>query len=139
MSWINAIVVLFKNPWITSFLAIVVFLKLLSKLRKNGSASKSLPPGPPGWPLIGNMLDLGQVPHRTLQKLLPKYGPVIWLRLGSVNTMVVQSAEAAAELFKKCDLPFADRKVPDSLTALDYCQVWLSNPYGQRFHFSLFN
>ncbi|KAK6140017.1 hypothetical protein DH2020_026233 [Rehmannia glutinosa] len=78
------------------------------------------PPGPPGWPLVGNIFDLGQIPHQTLYKLQAHYGPVIWLKLGSINTMVVQSAKAASELFKKCDLPFADRKVPDSLTALGY-------------------
>ncbi|KAK3008064.1 hypothetical protein RJ639_013507, partial [Escallonia herrerae] len=38
------------------------------------------------------------------------YGPVVWLKLGSVNTMVIQSPKAAAELFKNHDLPFSDRK-----------------------------
>ncbi|KAL0336971.1 UNVERIFIED_CONTAM: Iridoid oxidase [Sesamum calycinum] len=92
----------------------------MSKFRRG--SSKLIPPGPPGWPIVGNMFDLGQVPHQTLYELKGKYGPVIWLKLGAINTMVVQSAEAAAELFKKCDLPFADRKVPDSLTAFDYYQ-----------------
>ncbi|KAK6126279.1 hypothetical protein DH2020_039984 [Rehmannia glutinosa] len=109
-------------PWITSFFALLLVFKFLLKFKNASSKSKQLPPGPPGWPIIGNMLDLGEVPHQTLQNLQTKYGPVIWLRLGAINTMVVQSAEAAAELFKKCDLPFADRKVPDSLTALDYYQ-----------------
>nr|QNC49775.1 cytochrome P450 76A112 [Leucophyllum frutescens] len=107
-------------PWFTAIFALLLFVKFLFK-SKNGS-SKRLPPGPPGWPVIGNMLDLGEVPHQALNSLQAKYGPVVWLRLGAINTMVVQTAEAATELFKKCDLPFADRKVPDSLTALDYYQ-----------------
>ncbi|KAG8374165.1 hypothetical protein BUALT_Bualt11G0102500 [Buddleja alternifolia] len=107
-------------PWFTTLIALFLFFKFLFKFRNH--SSKLLPPGPPGWPLIGNIFDLGEVPHQTLNGLRAKYGPVIWLRLGAINTMVVQSSEAAAELFKKCDLPFADRKAPDSLTALDYNQ-----------------
>ncbi|KAL0347117.1 UNVERIFIED_CONTAM: Iridoid oxidase [Sesamum calycinum] len=107
-------------PWLAVLSALFLFSKFLLKSRK--PSSKLLPPGPPGLPLVGNIFDLGEIPHQTFYQLQAKYGPVIWLKLGAVNTMVVQSAEAAAELFKKCDLPFADRQAPDSLTALDYHQ-----------------
>lgn len=60
------------------------------------------------------------MPHQTVHNLRPKYGSVIWLKLGLLNTMVVQSAKAAEQLFKHNDLQFCDRKVPDSLTAHDY-------------------
>ncbi|KAG8374170.1 hypothetical protein BUALT_Bualt11G0103000 [Buddleja alternifolia] len=53
-------------------------------------------------------------------KLQSKYGPILWLKLGTVNTVVIQSAATAAKLFKKHDLPFSDRRVFDSLTACDY-------------------
>ncbi|CAH2056683.1 unnamed protein product [Thlaspi arvense] len=66
------------------------------------------------------MFDLGAAPHQSLYELRFKYGPVLWLQLGSINTPVIQSANAAAEFFKNHDLTFSDRKVPDSLTALDY-------------------
>ncbi|KAL0338562.1 UNVERIFIED_CONTAM: Iridoid oxidase [Sesamum angustifolium] len=107
-------------PWLAVLSALFLFSKFLLKSRK--PSSKLLPPGPPGLPLVGNIFDLGEIAHQTFYQLQAKYGPVIWLKLGAVNTMVVQSAEAAAELFKKCDLPFADRQAPDSLTALDYHQ-----------------
>ncbi|KAG5243258.1 cytochrome P450 [Salix suchowensis] len=55
-------------------------------------------------------------------RLKEKHGPVIWLKLGYTNTLVIQSAEAAAELFKNHDLAFSDRKVPLVLTAHDYNQ-----------------
>ncbi|KAK6140016.1 hypothetical protein DH2020_026232 [Rehmannia glutinosa] len=107
-------------PWLSALCALALFINFLSKLKNK--SSKPLPPGPPGWPLVGNIFDLGEIPHQTFYKLQAQYGPVIMLKLGSINTMVVQSAEAASELFKKCDLPFADRKAPDSLTALGYNQ-----------------
>ncbi|KAK4419313.1 Iridoid oxidase [Sesamum alatum] len=104
-------------PWLIALSALFLFTKFLLKSR-----TKLRPPGPPGLPLVGNIFDLGEIPHQTFYQLQAKYGPVLWLKLGVINTLVVQSAETAAELFKKCDLPFADRKTPDSLTALDYYQ-----------------
>ncbi|KAE8690056.1 Cytochrome P450 76A1 [Hibiscus syriacus] len=56
----------------------------------------------------------------------PKYGPVLGLKLGSVNTVVIQSAVAASELFKNHDHDFCDRKCPIVLTAHNYCQGTLA-------------
>ncbi|KAK0583619.1 hypothetical protein LWI29_000307 [Acer saccharum] len=72
--------------------------------------------------LIGNILDIGTVPHRDFYKLRSKYGPVLWLKLGSINTMVIQSAKAATEFFKNQDHIFCDRKSPIVLTAHNYYQ-----------------
>ena len=100
--------------------ALLVLLRLI--IFSKGS-TKPTPPGPSGWPIFGNIFDLGTAaPHQTLYRLRPQYGPVLWLRLGAINTMVVQSANAAAELFKNHDLPFSDRKVPFILTAHNYDQ-----------------
>ncbi|KAM7464286.1 hypothetical protein LguiA_032407 [Lonicera macranthoides] len=119
------------NPLTIFVSAIFLLLLLLTLLRPHSANSKKRPPGPPGWPVFGNMFELGDLPHQTMYKLRSKYGPVIWLRLGSVNTMVVQSAAAAAELFKRHDVPFADRKVPDALTAFDFHAGSLGmNTYG---------
>ncbi|GFP94437.1 cytochrome p450 76a2 [Phtheirospermum japonicum] len=66
-----------------------------------------------------------------MHKWRQTYGPVIWLKLGAVNTMVVQSSAAAAELFKKHDLPFADRRAPEVLKAYDFNQGTLGmNQFG---------
>ncbi|XAR64621.1 hypothetical protein NMG60_11008370 [Bertholletia excelsa] len=79
-----------------------------------------LPPGPPGWPVFGHMFHLGTMPHHTLTKLRDKYGPVLWLKLGSANTMVVLNAAAATELFKNHDLAFIDRYTIDLMRVQDY-------------------
>ncbi|KAH7856626.1 hypothetical protein Vadar_003686 [Vaccinium darrowii] len=67
-----------------------------------------------GWLVIGNMFDLGATPHQDLYNLRFKYGPVIWLKFGSMNTMVIQSPKAAAELFKNHDSIFCDRKITET-------------------------
>ncbi|KAK9153796.1 hypothetical protein Sjap_001276 [Stephania japonica] len=88
--------------------------------KKSRGGSKNLPPGPPGWPVIGNMLDLSSKPHQRLADLKNKYGPLIWLRLGSVNTMVVSSADAAMEMFKNNDLSFNGRTITEAMRACSY-------------------
>nr|AKJ26120.1 CYP1 [Gentiana rigescens] len=123
------------NTLLNSPIAIAVsaglLLLLIILVKSKSGASKRRPPGPPGWPVFGNMFDLGDLPHQTSYKLRTKYGPLIWLQLGSINTMIVQNAACAAELFKKHDVPFCDRKVPDTLTAFQFNQGSLGmNTYG---------
>ncbi|MCL7029073.1 hypothetical protein MKW94_010416 [Papaver nudicaule] len=86
---------------------LVFFRSILFKSR--------LPPGPQGFPLIGNVLDLGFKPHEKLSLLKLRYGPLIWLRLGSINTVVISSARAASEMFKHHDTSFCDRHVISTL------------------------
>ncbi|XP_065856658.1 iridoid oxidase-like [Euphorbia lathyris] len=106
----------------SDFLACFALLCLITLILnwKSRTGSKHRPPGPPAWPIVGNIFNLGNLPHRSLYELRFKYGPLIWLRLGFTNTLVIQSAKAAEHLFKNHDVPFSDRKVPDALTARNY-------------------
>lgn len=110
--------------WCSLFLSLALILLLNGKKWRN--INKNLPPGPPGWPIFGNMFDLGTAPHQALYELKFKYGPVLLLRLGSIDTMVIQSAKAAAELFKNHDASFCDRKSPDVLSAHNYEEASLA-------------
>ncbi|XP_065854567.1 iridoid oxidase-like [Euphorbia lathyris] len=106
------------NSWFASFtfLFLITFFLVLKKRQ----STKQQPPGPPGWPLIGNIFDLGSNPHRSLYELRFKYGDLLWLRLGWNNTLVIQTAKAAEQLFKNHDASFCDRKIPQSSTAHNY-------------------
>ncbi|PIA43413.1 hypothetical protein AQUCO_01900062v1, partial [Aquilegia coerulea] len=108
-------------PWhlaLWSGICLAVAIHLLTKHRK--ISRTLLPPGPPGWPIIGNIFDLDSAAHDTLERLSRKYGPVLWLRLGAVNTMVVSSAKAAAEMFKNHDIAFAGRTTNEALRVNSY-------------------
>ncbi|KAI3973176.1 hypothetical protein MKX01_020911 [Papaver californicum] len=99
--------------------------------RKTKTHSKSLPPGPPGWPVVGNLLDIGYKPQETFLKLQQKYGAVFMLRLGAVNTVVITSADAATELFKKHDLGFCNRHLIEVLKmGEDYNSATVTRPVG---------
>ncbi|KAF2289788.1 hypothetical protein GH714_038628 [Hevea brasiliensis] len=91
--------------WFT-LLFILTLVLLLKQRRSRSLGAKKRPPGPPAWPVFGNIFDLGTIPHRNLYKLRFKYGPVIWLRLGCTNALVIQSAKAAEELFKNHDVTY---------------------------------
>ena len=81
---------------------------------------KKFPPGPRSFPIIGNILELGSQPHRSLTKLSKIYGPIITVQLGKITTVVVSSPEIAKEVLHKYDQFFSTRTVPDILRALDH-------------------
>nr|AKI33874.1 cytochrome P450 76AD1-like protein [Seguieria aculeata] len=95
------------------------FLKLnptSSKLTTNGR----LPPGPKPLPIIGNLHELGESPHRYLADLARTYGPLMSLKFGSITTIVVSSSVVAKEMFQKHDLSVSSRKVPAAVRANDH-------------------
>ena len=100
-------------------------------LFRRKSGFNRLPPGPTGWPILSNMLDLGTMLHQTLAGLRHKYGDVVWLRLGAIKTMVILSSKAAGELFKNHDLSFADRSIGETMRVHEYNEGSLALvPYG---------
>ncbi|PKA57665.1 Cytochrome P450 71A1 [Apostasia shenzhenica] len=88
------------------------FFFFLAERRKKKSCSEKkiiLPPSPPGLPFVGNLLQLGSLPHRSLRDLAGKHGPVFLLHLGRVPTVVVSSPASAEEFLRTHDLVFANR------------------------------
>lgn len=77
----------------------------------------NLPPGPRPLPLVGNLLDLGSRPHRSLARLAARHGPLMALRLGVVTTVVASSADAARDVLQRHDAVFSTRSVPDAARA----------------------
>jgi cytochrome P450 len=83
-----------------------LFFWILHKRRWNSCRS---PPGPYPWPIIGNLHQLRLPAHRSLGDLAQKYGPIMFLRLGSVPTVVVSSSETAKQFLKTHDSIFTGR------------------------------
>lgn len=105
---------------------IVIIITIFSKSKSN--TKSKLPPGPKPWPIIGNILELGDKPHQTFTELSKTYGPIMFVKLGFVPTIVISSPDIAQEMFLKHDITFSDRNVPDSVRAMDhdkYSMAWL--------------
>ncbi|KAK7678444.1 hypothetical protein QCA50_018504 [Cerrena zonata] len=62
-----------------AFVASIIFLKWIKRIYK---PSLPLPPGPKGYPIIGNMLDVPSVmPWKAFQEWSKTYGDVMFLDL----------------------------------------------------------
>nr|AYV88900.1 cytochrome P450 oxidase CYP736A220 [Polygala tenuifolia] len=106
--------------WII-FLVIALVCYLLHALKlRSIDKNKKLPPGPRGLPILGHLHLLGDLPHRNLQKLAQKYGHIMYLRLGSVPTIVVSSPQAAELFLKTHDLNFASRPSLEAAKYISY-------------------
>ncbi|KAL0330184.1 UNVERIFIED_CONTAM: Ferruginol synthase [Sesamum radiatum] len=85
--------------------------------------SPKLPPGPYPFPIVGNILQLGQCPHQTLAKLSKTYGPLMSLQLGTVYTVVASSPEIAREILKTHDQVFSSRAIPIAGQTFDHHKI----------------
>ncbi|CAO2037990.1 unnamed protein product [Urochloa humidicola] len=98
----------------------------------HGDGRRSLPPSPPGFPLVGHLPLLGSLPHRTLRTMARTHGPVMLLRLGRVPIVVASSAAAAQEAMKARDVAFSGRYRGPMVERLFYGCDMAFAPYGEH-------
>ncbi|XP_020216626.1 cytochrome P450 71A1 [Cajanus cajan] len=107
-------------------LGLVVF-----KIRRRSKSNA--PPSPPKLPFIGNLHQLGTLPHRSLQALSRNYGPLMMLQMGQIPTLIVSSAHVAAEIFKNHDVVFSYRPKTTATGVFFYGYKDIGfSPYGEE-------
>nr|KYP40177.1 Cytochrome P450 71D10 [Cajanus cajan] len=102
---------------------LVIFILIVSYVlvhRKQLEDDTKHPPGPKALPVIGSLHLLGKLPHRALQDLAKKYGPIMSIKLGQVPTIVVSSPEAAELFLKTHDTVFASRPKTQASEYMSY-------------------
>ncbi|KAH7665222.1 Flavonoid 3'-monooxygenase protein [Dioscorea alata] len=118
-----------------SFLFFIIFFYFANK--KNNNTNKAhqppLPPCPIGWPILGNLPQLGSKPHQTLHNLSKTYGPLFRLRFGSVTVVVASSASIASQFLRTLDANFSNRPPNSGAEHIAYnYQDIVFAPYGPR-------
>ncbi|XP_042016060.1 cytochrome P450 84A1-like [Salvia splendens] len=93
----------------------LLFLFILSRLLR-----KRYPPGPKGWPVIGNMGMMGQLTHRGLAELAKQYGGIVHLRMGFLHMFAISGPGPAREVLQLHDNIFSDRPANHAITYLTY-------------------
>uniref|UniRef100_A0ACD5YLY7 Uncharacterized protein n=1 Tax=Avena sativa TaxID=4498 RepID=A0ACD5YLY7_AVESA len=122
---------LFTDPFVV-FCAVLCLLLHLA-LRSLRPSDRRLPPGPPGVPLLGALPLVGPAPHTGLAALARKYGPVMYLKMGTCGVVVASSPSAARTFLKALDARFANRPAVASAADITYgCQNMVFANYGPK-------
>ncbi|CAA7050733.1 unnamed protein product [Microthlaspi erraticum] len=105
----------------------LIFTTTTSRRRSSRGAA-TLPPGPPRLPIIGNIHLVGKNPHHSFADLSKTYGPVMSLKLGCLNSVVITSPEAAREVLRTHDQILSGRYFNEAVRSInhqDFSIVWL--------------
>ncbi|KAL9228380.1 hypothetical protein vseg_003969 [Gypsophila vaccaria] len=120
---------------ILTFVMPMLVLKLWSKLQ-NTTQQKKLPPCPKKLPFIGNLHQLRgkNLPtYKILYNLSKEYGPLMFLQLGSIPTLVISSSSVARDMFKAHDLILSSRPQMYAAKWLNYNGQGITfAPYGEH-------
>ncbi|KAK1432791.1 hypothetical protein QVD17_09691 [Tagetes erecta] len=110
---------------------IILFTLVLMTIFTKRPKSHQLPT-PPSLPIIGHLYLLKQPIHETLLTLAQKYGPVMMLRFGVRQVVVVTSPSAVEECFTKTnDIVLANRPLLPSTKYFNYNYTTMgATPYG---------
>uniref|UniRef100_A0A1J3CD99 3,9-dihydroxypterocarpan 6A-monooxygenase n=1 Tax=Noccaea caerulescens TaxID=107243 RepID=A0A1J3CD99_NOCCA len=117
------------------FTFITIFL-LHRLFRYSSSRRHVLPPGPRGLPVLGHMHLLRSSIPRSLQALAHKYGPLMTVRIGSVQVLVVSDSDTAKQILKTHDPDFASKFVfgPRQFNVYKGAEFF-NAPYGPYWRF----
>jgi len=114
------------------FLISLPILVTLLSHKSTSTSKKRRPPGPWNLPLIGSLLHFVKShPPAVLRDLANKYGPVMFLRMGQIDTVVITSPAAAEEVLRDKDVIFASR--PSIVASELFCyqnRDIVFSPYG---------
>ncbi|TXG56174.1 hypothetical protein EZV62_017487 [Acer yangbiense] len=117
--------------WVPLLLLQIPLLLLLKKIKEAKTLNRQLPPSPPKLPILGNLHQLGVLPHQSFRKLYQIYGPVMLFKFGRLPVVVISSAEAANEVLKVHDLDSCSRPSFTGVRKLSYnCSDLSFSPYG---------
>ncbi|GAB2276853.1 hypothetical protein Dimus_011565 [Dionaea muscipula] len=102
--------------------------RLIKKQKR--AASYKLPPGPPGWPVVGNLFQVansGKQFFEYVRDLLPIYGPIFTLKMGSRTMIIISSGELVHEALIKNGQVFASRPRENPTRTIFSCNKFTVN------------
>ncbi|KIK53842.1 hypothetical protein GYMLUDRAFT_250028 [Collybiopsis luxurians FD-317 M1] len=109
------------------FICTLILTVVLFRRRKGPS-----PPGPRGWPIIGNILDIPtKDPWKVLQKWSEDNGSdVVLLRLPGIRILFLNTHRSVQDLLVKRSKIYSDRPKSTMLELMEITWVFALMPYG---------
>ncbi|KAL1323386.1 hypothetical protein AAHE18_13G013200 [Arachis hypogaea] len=121
------------NSTISTICFIIISILCVLRFTRRNNKFNNLPPYPPKLPLIGNLHQLGTLPHQSLKALSDKYGPLLLLQLGQTQALVVSSSDIVEEIVKTHDVAFSNRANTKAAKVFFYqCKDIGFAPYGEE-------
>lgn len=107
------------------FSALIFFFKSKSK-----TGSLNLPPGPPSWPVVGNLVHLirsGKPFMLYVRDIRPIYGPIFTLRFGNRIHIIVSDPDLIHEALIEKGALFANRPAESATRTVYSCDKFTVN------------
>lgn len=129
------------SPTIFAVLAFLLSGFIFLRTRSTSKSKRvNLPPGPPGWPVVGNLFQVagsGKPFFQYVRELVPKYGPIFTLKMGSRTMIILCRADLVHEALIEKGVIFATRPAENptrtifssnkfTVNASSYGPVWRS-------------
>ncbi len=91
------------------------------------------PPEPPNWPIVGSLFYLNKLSYHSMEKLLKKYWPIMFISLGYLDYIIISSVEMATEVLRIHDAKFASRPrmLADKYVGFDWSNI-VTSPHGDH-------
>ncbi|KAF5319919.1 hypothetical protein D9611_011017 [Ephemerocybe angulata] len=137
-----------QSPLVVGGLVILAPFILKRLVEKVKNSRPPLPPGPKGYPIIGNLLEIGkkETPWINYSELSKEYGDMVYLEALGIKILVLHSLDKAVELLEKKSGNYSGRPVMPMIfehlrfneyfSNADYTPTWRRQRriFHQHFH-----